>query len=361
MKKRLITCSDGTWDKPETDSKGDTVDSNVCIMYNAISKVDAKGTVQMKVYDTGVGTGYSFKDKFAGGIIGFGIDQKIKDIYTFLMLNYEQGDEIYLFGFSRGAYTARSLAGFIRCCGILKHEHINLVDKAYELYRDRNDYTSPTSDLMVSFRKNYCVEDVTKIKFIGVWDTVASLGLPLPLFSKYNSERYKFHDATLSSTVEYAFHALAVDEHRKMFKPTLWEKSNNNAVKEEGFEQKMEQRWFPGVHCNIGGGYRQDGLSNGALQWLVKNAVLAGLAFVPEKLEPFKPNWADQMANSYVLPYNLWPPISREISLDPLYNAYIDESVWRRKKDSTAKYNPKNVTLSEDKYNEMINQRDKKI
>ena len=356
IKKRIITCSDGTWDKPETDENGDTVNSNVCLMYNAICKQGEDGVRQLKAYDTGVGTGYSLKDKFAGGVIGLGIDNKIKNIYTFLMLNYEPGDDIYIFGFSRGAYTARSLAGFIRNCGILKHMHINLVDKAYELYRDRNDYTTPDSDLMVSFKNDYCVEQVTKIKFIGVWDTVSSLGLPFSLFNKYNKERYKFHDATLSSTVENAYHALAVDERRLMFKPTLWEKSKN--LEKNDRIQKMEQRWFPGVHCNVGGGYRDRGLSNGALNWLTLKAREAGLCFDAGKLDNLQPNPIDKMANSYILPYNLWPPILREINLAPVYNAFIDKSVWDRKKNKSSKYQPKNVTMSENQYEELIKKRE---
>ncbi|HET7897552.1 MAG TPA: DUF2235 domain-containing protein, partial [Flavisolibacter sp.] len=175
--KRIISCSDGTWNKPGTTDRGIDVKTNVAKLYECICSEGKDGTAQVKIYDEGVGTGYSRKDRLLGGATGAGIDKNIKDIYEFFVLNYEPGDETYLFGFSRGAYTARSVAGFIRNCGILKKENIHLVDKAYNLYRDRNDYTKPDSDLMKSFRAAYCMRDqsgdsVVPIHFIGVWDTV---------------------------------------------------------------------------------------------------------------------------------------------------------------------------------------------
>ena len=325
--KRLITCSDGTWDKPgEVDKNGKALDSNVCLLYNAITDKGKDGKPQLKVYDTGVGTGYSLKDKLTGGIIGMGIDKKIKDIYTFLLLNYEPGDEIYLLGFSRGAYTARSLGGFIRNCGILKPEHIGLVDKAYELYRDKNDYTKPDDDLMRSFRRNYCFEDITRIKFIGVWDTVGALGIPLSAWSLYNQERYKFHDVTLSSTVDYAYQALAVDERRKPFTPALWAASDNTT---HGKNIAMEQRWFAGVHCNVGGGYADKGLSDHTLKWIIDKAAGVGLAFDESKLS-LHPNYKGLIGDSYTPVYWLTGKIWRVIG-DPQYpNQVIDESVMER-------------------------------
>ena len=131
--KRLITCTDGTWDQPGDKVDGKSIDSNVCLFYTAVREKDDFGIQQLKFYDTGVGTGYTLEDKLMGGITGAGIDKKIKDAYTFLVLNYEKGDELFFVGFSRGAYTARSLAGFIRNCGILRPEYLHLVDRANEL------------------------------------------------------------------------------------------------------------------------------------------------------------------------------------------------------------------------------------
>ena len=145
--KRIITCSDGTWNKIGNTDHGVVVQTNVEKMYNCISSkgkdpLTKEDITQLKVYDQGVGTGYSWKDRVIGGTTGAGIDKNIKNMYSFFVLNYEPGDEIYLFGFSRGAYSARSLAGFIRNCGVIKPAYIHLVDKAYDLYRDRNDYST---------------------------------------------------------------------------------------------------------------------------------------------------------------------------------------------------------------------------
>ena len=366
--KRLITCSDGTWDRPGLLDRGKKVKSNVEIIFNRIPEISHDGVVQLKVYDTGIGADAYTKDmQISEGMTGQGIDKKIKDIYTFLILNYEKGDEIYLFGFSRGAYTARSLVGFIRNCGILKPENLHLIDTAYELYRNRNSYTSPDSDLMVGFKRNYCFEDVTPIKFIGVWDTVGSLGtpipycwylllsvfkgiiakrigIPLPDFKYFNSNRYKFHDVTLSSTVQNAYHALAVDERRKLFKPTLWELSNS--VKNEGAEQKMEQRWFPGVHCNVGGGYENCGLSDLPLKWLIDNAEVAGLNFggpIGKGSSGLKPDCDAEMRNSRTLIYWFWRPIWRDVLKGENTNETIDPSVFARRSNIKNNYNPENI------------------
>jgi uncharacterized protein (DUF2235 family) len=344
--KRLITCSDGTWNKPGTKDMGIEVTTNVAKMFNCICSLDTSDKnnpiQQLKVYDQGVGTGYTWKDRLLGGATGAGIDKNIKDMYLFLALNYEPGDEIFLFGFSRGAYTARSIGGLIRTCGILKPEYIHLVDKAYELYRDRNDFTTPDSDLMKSFRRNYCHEDVTHIKFIGVWDTVGSLGIPLPWYKLLNMNKYKFHDETLSSTVKCAYHALAIDEKRKLFLPTLWDKSSSTKYNKT-YIQKLEQRWFAGVHSNVGGGYADNGLSNIALQWLIDKANEAGLCYNdPPLIVEDKDRDKGKLRNSYTSLYWFWRPVSRKITLNDDSGQSIDQSVIERiKTDKT--YRPRNL------------------
>ena len=347
--KRLITCNDGTWDRPGIMDRGKEVQSNVILMHNCICHEDKEGILQLKAYDTGVGSStFSIADQLLGGATGQGIDQKIKDVYAFLVLNYEPGDEIYLFGFSRGAYTARSLAGFIRNSGILRTEHLPLIDRAYSLYRDRNAFTGPDSDMMVAFRSKFCVEPMTRIKFIGVWDTVGSLGIPLPAFSKNNLERYKFHDTTLSSTVDFAYHALAVDERRGLFSPTLWSRSANTKY---GSTQVLEQRWFPGVHCNIGGGYADRGLSDLALDWMVKKAEGVGLCFDPTLLQSLQPNNLGELRNSYTALYwlsrRIWRTVAKQS--DPAEGIgpsdtfeVIDPSVYDRM-DKMTNYRPKNI------------------
>jgi uncharacterized protein (DUF2235 family) len=337
--KRIVTCTDGTWDKPGDMENKLPVFSNVCLIYQVIAAISEDGNQQVKVYDTGVGTSYGWRDKLLGGTMGKGLDQKIMDMYAFLMLNYEPGDQLFLFGFSRGAYTARSLAGFIRNCGILKPQYMNLLEKTFALYRDRNDFTAPDSDLMVSYRRNYAKEDITNIHFIGVWDTVGALGLPFTFLRMYNMEKYSFHDTTLSSTVKNAYHAIAVDERRELFKPALWEKSKKVTT---GLvtDQICEQRWFPGVHCNIGGGYLDKGLSDGALKWIIEMAQRAGLAFKPNS--DLNPNATGKLRDSYTPPYWFWPKIWRDVNSPKSINEQFDESLLNRLKTDKA-YRPKNL------------------
>jgi len=341
--KRLITCSDGTWNKPGNTDRGKPIATNVEKMYQCIcpyGTANNETIQQLKYYDEGVGTGGSWKNKLLGGITGAGIDKNIKDIYSFLVLNYEPGDQLFLFGFSRGAYTARSVAGFIRNCGILKPPY-SLVDKAYELYRDRNGYTAPDSDMMRAFRKQYAWENITPIKFIGVWDTVGSLGIPLPWYKLWNQTKYKFHDVTLSSWVENAYHALAVDERRKLFLPTLWEQSNT-VKNTPNHPQQMEQRWFAGVHSNVGGGYADAGLSNIALNWLAKKASDAGLCYDQKVYQQIKGNPWGELRNSYTPLYWFWWPVWRRIALNNDTHQSIDNTVYDRHRE-IYKYRPRNI------------------
>lgn len=356
--KRIISCSDGTWNKPGNLDGKDIVRTNVEKMYNAICSDGKGGVAQIKFYDQGVGTGTGLFDKWIGGLTGKGIDKNIKDIYTFLMLNYEEGDEIYLFGFSRGAYTARSVAGFVRNCGILKRENLHLIDKAYEFYRDKNAYSSPDSDLMRAFKKNYCY--TPSVKFIGVWDTVGSLGIPLGWLQLWNKQRYQFHDVTLSSHVSYAYHALAIDERRKLFMPAIWEQSET-VMNDPNHKQQLEQRWFVGSHSNVGGGYKDCGLSDLALKWMIKKAELTELCFDEKELEKIKGDCGGVKRNSYTTLYWMWLPIwrkimeKREAEFSDKVNEpgkkkkikietkeVIDESVWERF-DKDPSYRPGNL------------------
>jgi len=332
--KRIITCSDGTWNKPGTKDKGFEVKTNVEKMFLNICATGAGNVKQVKAYDEGVGSSYRPLDKIKGGVTGDGIDKNIKDMYAFISINYHYGDHIFLFGFSRGAYTARSLAGFIRNCGLLKPENINLVDRAYSLYRDRNTYSTPNSDMMQSWRARYCFEDITPIKFIGVWDTVGSLGVPLGLLKGFNEKKYQFHDHTLSSTVENAYHALAIDEKRKLFEPTLW-KLSDTVFLDPTHQQKMEQRWFTGAHANIGGGYPDSGLSDLPLKWITEKAAAVGLCYSDPFTEKIEANHNGLITESRTFFYKLFNPALRKIDLANLKsNETVDESVWLRYQNS---------------------------
>lgn len=269
MRKRWIICTDGTWDAPEQVDEGTPSPTNVYKLAAAVLPYDRTGIPQTVFYHTGVGERGGIRDHVWGGALGEGLSKNIKDIYLLLVLNYSPGDELFLFGFSRGAYTARSLAGLIRNSGILKNEYALKYQEAYELYRGRTSKTHPSAPLSVEFRKKFSWPDFN-IKFMGVWDTVGALGIP---FQGVQLKRFQFHDVELSSHVDFAYQALAIDEKRKLFIPALWTKQPSAPA-----SQVLEQVWFPGVHCNIGGGYQDAGLSDCAFDWIWRKAELCGLA-----------------------------------------------------------------------------------
>jgi uncharacterized protein (DUF2235 family) len=270
MSKRLVICCDGTWNTPDEVDQGQPVATNVTKLALAAASQDGTGTEQRMFYGKGVGT--ARYEHVLGGGLGVGLSQKIKDAYTFVVDNFEANDELFLFGFSRGAYTARSLAGFIRNAGILKRAHAIRLEEAYELYRSRSQATRPRSTEAQLFRKTYSRE--SRIKFIGVWDTVGALGIPTLPTPAALRNRWVFHDVTLSTWVDNAFHALALDERRKPFEPTLWDQADDAPP-----TQVLEQVWFSGAHSNVGGGYHDAGLSDIALVWLMNKARGCGLAF----------------------------------------------------------------------------------
>ncbi|MGA4853971.1 DUF2235 domain-containing protein [Acinetobacter haemolyticus] len=281
--KRIIICIDGTWNKPNGEDTRE--DTNVC----KISKLIINDGINQKVeYLKGVGTSkYPWVNWFEG-YSGTGTTEKILKSYEWLINNFDLGDEIFLFGFSRGAFAVRSLGGLIRQVGILKKEYATKsgdefnpkIKEAYDMYRNRGKKNHPDSENAKNFRKKFSQEDETKIKFIGVWDTVGSLGNPLlPNFmiSSYS----KFHDTTLSSIVEHANHAIAICERRWLFQPCLWERSTNSKDGNKVFNQC----WFIGAHANIGGGYVEEGLSNRTLKWMIDKAKDAGLKFDDAKVD----------------------------------------------------------------------------
>jgi hypothetical protein len=199
----------------------------------------------------------------------------VKSAYCWIVENYDPGDELFLFGFSRGAYTARSAAGLVRNVGVLRREDIDHIDDAYRLYRDR---ASKPHDVEAElFRRSYSHETATfqtRIRFIGVWDTVGALGIPwsgVPLISRFN-RRWSFHDTQLSRIVDGAFQALAIDEQRTPFEPSVW------TPNPDAGGQRVEQVWFPGVHCDVGGGYPDSALADVPLRWIADRAEEYGLA-----------------------------------------------------------------------------------
>src|SRR5438270_8934932 len=313
--RRLIVCADGTWNTPDQQDNGKPAPTNVWKFFNAVDKCRTApdGKEQKAYYHPGVGTHpkglagivsrlkmFFTRKPLQGslfqGITGEGLDQIIKECYEWLAKEYQTDDAIYVFGFSRGAYTVRSLAGFIRKCGLLKDPSGANIRAAFDFYRSGAD---PKDAAAVNFRAANSRE--VNVSCIGVWDTVGALGIPLggDLFKAINAQ-HQFHDVKLSSKVKFAFHALAIDEHRKPFEATLWQQ-------QEAPDQILEQTWFVGSHCNVGGGYFDAGLSDITFLWMKERAKRAGL-YVDEEYVSKNVNgakWDGGIQDSFGPPYDL--------------------------------------------------------
>lgn len=295
--KRLVFCFDGTWNKLDPD-----LATNVVLTAASIQRSD-DGVPQIIHYDEGVGTGPL--DKHTGGMFGTGLVENVREAYRFLVFNYDPGDEIFVFGFSRGAFSARTFVGFLRHVGPLRRLHVGRIDEALELYKARLDRKTGAGDALRRFRASYadavCIgaaDDAwrcanvpgyakgsspeLRVRYLGVWDTVGALGWPelLPGSDWLNRE-HGFHDPSLDAFVENARHALAIDERRSLFPPvTFGDITALNRAR--GFEPDdrkapYQERWFPGTHGSVGGGGDVRGLSDDALAWVLKGAKAAGL------------------------------------------------------------------------------------
>jgi hypothetical protein len=300
MAKRIILLLDGTWN----DSDFGAQDTNIVRIREIIARtlwaenddtpepvapaasvvtadastgpVTPKAYAQMSnivFYERGVGTG-AFLNRFFGGALGKGLSRNIRRAYKFLSFHYQPGDQVFIFGFSRGAFTARSLVGYIHAAGLLKRDDCTpeLEQRAWEFYR-----TSPNDRLpgVWSTLTPY-VHDrgALRISCLGVFDTVGSLGVPFSQFRVFNRDTYEFHDVELCSLVDVNLHAMAIDEQRQPFEATPWRRS-----KFKQFNTIVEQVWFPGAHADIGGGYideeardrdRLDALDDLPLDWMLK-------------------------------------------------------------------------------------------
>ena len=257
--KRLIVCCDGTWNN--ADSKD--AETNVALMARAIHANPKDGPQQIVLYLRGVGSSGLLAETLWEGATGYGLDENIRSAYMFIAQNYVPGDEIFCFGFSRGAFTARSLVGFIAACGILKRQRLGDLVDAWDYYRDASKKPHSPQAFM-RLNSSDCHTDA-KIKFLGVWDTVGCLGIPGQLLSAQNESRFAFHDTGPCAIVEHACHALAIDEHREQFVPTLWTGAAPQGV-------NIEQVWFAGAHADVGGGYVTRALADIPLVWMAKKA-----------------------------------------------------------------------------------------
>jgi hypothetical protein len=337
--RRLVLLFDGTWSKPESNT-------NVERLRMLVAAHDSTGVPQVVEYIAGVGVTPGLTH-LLGGAFGFGLTGNVHDGYRWLCETWQAGDELYLFGFSRGAYTARSVAGMIRKCGLLRPDAKGAVSKgavsdAYDFYRATN--CKPDDPAAVDWRAQHSI--VIDIHFIGVWDTVGSLGIPdTAAWFPYSRARYQFHDTELSRIVKYAYQALALDEHRADFAPAVWTrnpytvKPGETLTSKKAEQIEIEQRWFIGAHGDVGGGNETDGagrkpdpLPDLPLAWLQRKAMDCGLA-CSEVLVPATDAWTGVPRDSYgQFMFGLYKhfksPIDRMLGTS--INEQIDASVWQR-------------------------------
>src|SRR3954452_21493411 len=283
MQKNIIICADGTGNST-VKGRG----TNVFQLFEAVDlnghRFEPKLDPQVAIYDDGVGT-EDFKPlKIFAGVTGFGLSRNVRQLYKELCRIYDKGDRIFLFGFSRGAFTVRTLAGLICTCGILDGPRFQTPDQlesavrgAYQLYRRRYRTvlgklfrSDPGEDTIARFQRENCHGTQADIHFIGVWDTVDAVGLPFHISDFINAAvyRFKFPDRKLSPHVRHAYHALAIVDERHSFHPLLWDQTRPPG----NSEQKTEQVWFAGAHSNVGGGYPKQGMSLVTLDWMLQKA-----------------------------------------------------------------------------------------
>ena len=367
MAKNIVICSDGTGNSAIKD-RG----TNVFKLYEAVDLnghlADSTRVPQAAFYDDGVGTETFKPFKVLGGAFGWGLSNNVKQLYGSLVRSYDADDNIFLFGFSRGAFTVRTLGGFIAACGILDRNRyttdaglVAAVDDAYEVYRSkymtgahhhirtlRRKFQSqsapyPRFDAKVSgFRETHGVHDA-RIAFIGVWDTVDAVGLPfdgLADFINYFIYPFKFSDLTLNPKVSQGRHAISIDDERHTFHPVMWDESVG--------AERIKQVWFAGVHANVGGGYPKQGMSLASLAWMMAEAECAGLRFIDEDREYYfkHQNVNDKLYNSragLAVYYRYKPRDIYAICKEANTSPKVHETAIDRIKQRTEGYAPGNV------------------
>jgi len=323
MAKNIVVLCDGTG---QEGGKGNSTN-----VYKLFNMLEDRTSRQIAFYDPGIGTGWR---KITGNIGGMGISRNIRQCYRFIFENYEAGDRIFLFGFSRGAATVRSLSSFIHYFGILPKSRPKLIKKAYNIYKTGNDEKRKRrADEFVRLHHTMW----TRIKFIGCYDTVAALGLPFKFASAILDGipgfRHRFHNFTLSESIEHAYQALAIDDERKTFHPVLWDTDITDY-------QTMRQVWFAGMHTDVGGGYKEQELSDIPLVWLTHMAVLKGLRIYPRHkveiaedengfMHDSRGRWITKLYRRKV---RFWPP--DRVDKPVIHQSVLDRTKNRKNQDS---------------------------
>jgi uncharacterized protein (DUF2235 family) len=338
--KRIVVCADGTWNvRDQVDEKtGKRRPTNVTKIARAVRARSAVGVDQVVFYHDGLGTRGPL-DKVTGGAFGTGIEDNVRTLYRFIVYNYQPDDELYLFGFSRGAFTVRTLVGFLNLVGLVEKDDDYYVPEIYDCYEQNERPGSPAWQKAFHNVKN--AQPCPPIKFVGVWDTVGALGAPGVIgrvASAFNGNKYAYHDVGLNEHILNAYHALAIDERRKPFVPTLW-------TRPAGWTGQLQQAWFPGVHSNVGGGYTPDGLANEALHWMVGKAKALGLEFDHSYLAFFRPRFDSKLHDSMSVKYRLMGPVAREIGRQRADGECIHEAAIKRMSDGPSSYAPENLKV----------------
>ncbi len=298
--RRLVLCCDGTWNHAVNPQV-----SNIEKLARAVRSgvVPGTDTVQVVGYVGGVGSrGYTV-DRLLGGAFGYGFTRNVVEGYRFLAMSYAPGDEIVILGYSRGVYTARSVAGMISQVGLLTAGAVDagLLGEAERLYRlsalrPEGAEAGAVAREKARFKAEHSWD--APVRFLGVFDTVGALGVPV-----LSRRKHRFHDVRLSAVVQTARQALAIDERRITFAPCLWEVPDGDPP------GRVEQVWFPGTHGDVGGGGARCGLSDLALEWMAEELAAVGVDIdagrlagqlsrrAPLLLDP-DPPWAFRLINA---------------------------------------------------------------
>lgn len=365
MSKNIVLCADGTGNMG-----GYTPSSNVFKIYNEIdihTDPDQDKKKQLKFYDNGVGTNKNKYLRAASGALGFGFKTNVRDLYLFLARNYEKGDQVYFFGFSRGAATVRACSGFVAACGLVNGKNMKEDELQDAVNKALRAYVKIKSNPSLAEKcKHTNSHGVIPIQFLGVWDTVSSLGFPrnwtntsigllvinvafrlldyisdcIPFFA------HRFYNYELTPDVEYACQALAIDDERTSFWPMVWNEKNHS--------KPVEQVWFAGMHSNVGGGYPRAGMANVALEWMMIRAQNNGLIFKGNSLKNAQDDAHPQgrMFNSrdgFAIYYRYNPRDIEKLCKNKLTGSIkIHESVIERMVYETANYAPGNLPMNYD-------------
>jgi uncharacterized protein (DUF2235 family) len=358
--KRIALFLDGTWNIVSDNT-------NVWRLKALCAPVSADGSLQCAYYNSGLGTRVG--EKVRGGMFGYGIDTAVIEAYEWLIENYNAGDEIFIFGFSRGAYTARSLSGLVSRCGLLTPGAPLSIRQLYNRYKKGNQASTIRGIISREDKSKSTLEEEwmlkysrpIPIKFIGVWDTVGSLGIPSTHLAWLTGGTHQFLDTNLRTSNEYVFHALAIDEHREAFAPTLFTKfvpkSPGAPTPAPRSLSEVEQRWFVGAHSNVGGGNQNDLLAQVPLNWIMRKAASHRLAFRQEldvdarvNTSPIEDSFGKFLGGAYKA-IKLGRPYYRQIACAPeertitivhTINESIDLSVFNRWREDKS-YRPENL------------------